>query len=128
MSSQDPNYQKALEETEYVDSVATGFTKSSGLSAGDLGRKAIQQNNTILQLLLRLHSRVETLNAEVLVIKNHLTNKPSTSTNIPEDLIQKLENLNLGPSEPKKTKKGIFFAFKDPYVIFEEEKAKLKQK
>lgn len=122
MSVSDDNYQTALEKVQVVE--GSGFSKTTRLTAGDLSRKEITQNNTIIQLLIDIHTKLDTLKAESTVIKNE-NGKAVTEVNLHDDLIKKFEGLTLGKT-PKQTKPGTLFAYKDPYVILEEEKNRLK--
>jgi hypothetical protein len=126
--SDSPAYQLALEEVASYETTV-GFKKPElGLPGGDQSRIIIQQNNVIIQLLVNLHKRVGALENQVQIIKG-AKNKRIEGSPVEEDdlskIISKLDNLSLGPTDQRTPqKKGIFYAFKDPYKIFEEEKNK----
>lgn len=126
MTSQDDSYLRALEETQYLD--GKGFTKTEGLTGGDLTRSAIQQNNLIIQQLINLSQKVETLVAEIQALKDHTIKGASASGHL-DELTKKLGELSLGPDSGRKPQlKGVLYAYKDPYTILEEEKSKLRRK
>ncbi|AHI90953.1 hypothetical protein [Hibiscus bacilliform virus GD1] len=123
------SYKEAVAATEDIQPPAVGFAKpSDNVGAQSSSSVIIKQNNTIIQLLASLSEKVNTLETEVRHIKNVFDSRePSTST-LPTDLIEKLEGLTLTDKQERpKERKGTLFAFKDPYVILQEEKEKLKK-
>ncbi|KAJ3698544.1 hypothetical protein LUZ61_002249 [Rhynchospora tenuis] len=104
-----------------------GFVRPQDIT-GRATEVQFKQNNTIIQLLLKLTEEVEDLKVAVKELKS----KRSTATQ-PEGVEQALEQiqtqlqkLSLGePNKPAVAKsRGKLFVFKDPKLIFEAEKKK----
>ena len=116
-------YKKALAVTESLGDPAVGFVKPTEVTHGATST-ILKQNNTIIQLLVKISEDLED-------IKRVVADKTSagTSSDISKslaDLQNNFEKLSLGePVKPKPKPKGPLFVFKDPLKIFEEEKKKL---
>nr|ACE76857.1 unknown [Citrus yellow mosaic virus] len=125
-----PTYKRALAATEPINSPSLGFVNPEEYSGGITGTKAlIKQNNLLIQLVVELSVNVNSLSDQVAQLTEQLGKQPqqgSSSTALPDDLIDKLRDLSLG-TEKKKEKRGTFYAYKDPYLIYKEEVEKLKK-
>lgn len=123
MSYTDSNYQYALEKSQSFG--PKGFVKPEQAGSGrDQLLTCISQHNSILQLLVDLHKKIDSIEAELKILRKE---KGSSSSSDLSEVISKLETLSLGPKEVVPEKKGKFYAFKDPYAILEEVKQKLKK-
>lgn len=128
-----PIYQLALKATQEIDPPAVGFEKPA--EAGQIGpslSKVIKQNNLIIQLLVTVSEQLQSCQEDV----RRLSVASSSQGKQPDpefeglltELQSKLEKLDLGhPLVPKPRKEAPFYVFRDPKVIFEQEKAKLRQ-
>nr|ASG91843.1 ORF2 [Cacao swollen shoot virus] len=121
-----PSYQRALIEAEKVDPPALGLTSTVGITAVNGVRTIVKQNNVQILLLAEISDKLTDL-----LGAQKQANRKEVKTTLPEDLIEKLQQLTLqdkeGSSQKPKIKegKGTLYGFKDPYVILAEEKAKL---
>nr|ATZ69493.1 ORF2 protein [Cacao swollen shoot Ghana Q virus] len=121
LMSEDSAYQQAIQNAAVYK--PTGFLKSEQAGSGrEQLLSCISQHNLIIQLLLDLHSKVDSLEAEIKVLKRE-KGKAVQSDEI-DSLVTQLKGLNLGPKSKVPESKGKFYAFKDPYVILEEAKKK----
>jgi hypothetical protein len=122
------NYLEALKATESIDDTAAGFVKPTEASKGTA--IVIKQNNTIIQLLVKISEGVEDCKEIVQNIRKVVAEQASAGTKSDisdtiEGLQKSLEKLKLGDPVSKPKKKEVpFFVFKDPKKIFEEEKKK----
>ena len=122
------HYLDALKATESIEVPAEGFIKPSDSQKPP--STIIKQNNTIIQLLIKISENLENCVDTVKDIKKIVTEKSAgTSSNISEkvleDLEKSLQKLNLGEIIPKpKPKPALFYVYKDPIKILEEEKRK----
>lgn len=117
------SYRDALRATESIDPPSLGFLKTSDFP-GTLSHQAavIKQHNTQIQLLTQIAEDIKGIRAELQAIRESQQTKESSAQTIPEELIAKLANLNLGPSERPKEARGKILVFKDPSKIFSEVK------
>lgn len=122
-------YQEALKATEQIEAPAVGFAKPSDYRGGVSGPSAqIKQNNTQIQLLVRISELLQEVKEDIREVKEELRQvrkQGGTTGGIPEELVSKLENLSLGTGESsskQKEKRGELKVFKDPLKIFKEEK------
>ncbi|THU58537.1 hypothetical protein C4D60_Mb03t15400 [Musa balbisiana] len=115
------SYKEALRATENIDAPSLGFLKPTDYP-GTLSHQAIviKQHNTQLQLLVQIAEDIKGIRAELQAIREQGQAKASTSLGIPEDLITKLSNLSLGPTEKPKEPKGKILVFRDPLQILRE--------
>lgn len=115
------SYKEALRATENIDAPSLGFLKPTDYP-GTLSHQAavIKQHNTQLQLLVQIAEDIRGIRAELQTIREQGQAKASTSHGIPEDLITKLSNLSLGPTERPKEPKGKILVFRDPLQILKE--------
>jgi predicted nuclease with TOPRIM domain len=115
-------YQDALRATESIEEPAYGFIKPSDVTRGTTAA-LIKQNNTIIQLLVKLKEDLEDC-------KSAIKRLEAAKTKIPEsqdlsDSIQKLQTdlqkLSLGESSEKKIQRptGKFYVYKNPKDIFD---------
>ena len=118
-------YKKALAATESLGDPAVGFINPKEVPQGTTTTSTvIRQNNTIIQLLVKISEGIED-------IKKVVTDRTSTGTSSDisrslADLQNNFQKLSLGePIKPKPKPKGPLFVFKDPLKIFEEERKKL---
>ena len=125
----DLTYKKALEDAAAYNPV--GFRKGvEGLKTSpELFGAIVSQNNFIIQLLLNLHLKVDTLEAENKAYRREkgVQAETGSSAETLEAIRKQLEGLSLKETKPKETKKGTLYTFKDPYVILQDEKSKLKK-
>ncbi|KAG6484143.1 hypothetical protein ZIOFF_060938 [Zingiber officinale] len=101
------NFDEALISTEEISSPAIGFICVKEATNKDINR----QNNTIIDLLLRINFKLDQL----------LAKSVPTNTEQILSLTKQLEGLTLG--KPKK--KEPFYVYQDPLVIYKKEKEKL---
>ena len=130
LSSRTEAYLNALRATESIEAPAEGFVKPI-----DSNQKAtitlIKQNNTIIQLLVKISENLEDCLDTVKDIRKVVAEKSAGTTSgvsdkVLEDLQRGLQKLNLGEVNPKpKQKPAPFYVFKNPAKILEEEKRKL---
>lgn len=115
------SYKEALKATESIDSPSLGFLKISDYP-GTLSHQSavIKQHNTQLQLLVQIAEDIKGIRIELQTIREIQQAKAGSSQGIPEDLITKLSNLNLGPSERPKEVQGRILVFKDPIQILKQ--------
>ncbi|KAG6485640.1 hypothetical protein ZIOFF_054203 [Zingiber officinale] len=105
---------------------AIGFARPSDYQGPALGNSAIiRQNNTQIQLLVQIAENLKDIQADPKIIIEQ-TKGGVKATPIPDDLVEKLKNLTLGPSEKPKEGSRKLRVFKDPYKILKEEQEKLK--
>lgn len=115
------SYKEALKATEPIDPPSLGFLKTSDYP-GTLSHQAaiIRQHNTQIQLLVQIAKDIKGIKEELQAIRKAQQRGETSSQAIPEDLITKLANLNLGPSERPKETKGKILVFRDPTKILQE--------
>ena len=121
-------YRQAVQATNLIESPAVGFAKPADHRGGTSGTTAvIKQNNTQIQLLVQVLEGIRNLEAEVKVLKDQVSKQEGVQlpNNITDELSARLAKLSIEPSKPKE-KKGVLKVFKDPFVILQEEKQKLK--
>ena len=80
----------------------------------------IKQHNVQIQLLIQIAEDIKGIRTELQTIRELQQSKPIQSQVVPDELISRLANLNLGPSERPKEAKGKILVFKDPIKIFQE--------
>ena len=124
-------YLDALTATESIEEPAVGFVKPTEQKSNITA--AIKQNNTILQLLVKISEDLSDCKDAIKDIKRVVAEKSAgTSADIPktiEELEKSLKKLSLGEPIKRKPKPAApFYVFKDPKKIFEEEKKKAIQK
>ena len=122
-------YKDALRATESIEEPSEGF-----VTPAKVGQKVttalIKQNNTIIQLLVKISENLNDCLETVKDIKKVVVEKSAgTSSDISvktiEDLEKSLQKLNLGEIVPRpKPKPAPFYVYKNPTKIFEEEKRK----
>ncbi|KAG6527523.1 hypothetical protein ZIOFF_009634 [Zingiber officinale] len=105
--SKSKDYDEALICTEEIRSPAIGFICVKEATIKDINR----QNNTIIDLLLRINLKLDQL----------LAKSVPTNTEQILSLTKQLEGLTLG----KPRKKEPFYVYQDPLVIYKKEKEKL---
>lgn len=117
------SYKEALKATESIDPPSLGFLKSSDFPR-TLSHQAavIKQHNVQIQLLVQIAEDLRGIKSELQTIRELQQSKTSSLQAIPEDLITKLSNLNLGPAERPKEAKGKILVFRDPIKILQEVK------
>ncbi|KAJ3705759.1 hypothetical protein LUZ61_009464 [Rhynchospora tenuis] len=130
LSADSTIYKEALKATETLHPPAVGFVKTQEITGKALEVIA-KQNNTLIQLLLKLTEEVEDLKVAVKRIEAAKAKEITPSDDLSESLGQiqvQLKKLSLGePSKPAISKpKGKLFVFKDPKKILETERKKLK--
>lgn len=115
------SYKEALKAIESIDSPALGFLKPNDCP-GTLSHQSavIKQHNTQIQLLVQISEDIKGIRTELQIIRELQQAKAAPSQAIPEDLLTKLSNLNLGPSERPREPKGKILIFKDPVKILQE--------
>lgn len=125
-----PAYIEAVKATETIEEPAVGFYKPSD-SRFAQNVVIIKQNNTIIQLLTKLTEEVADLKEDFGILKGTISRKPLDNGKTKEDLSEyleniqkKLENFHVGDPKPSasKTKKSLFYVFKDPQQIYEDAK------
>lgn len=117
------SYREALRATEPIEPPSLGFLKPGDLS-GTISHQiaVIKQHNVQIQLLVQIAEDIKGIRTELQKIRESQQSKTTQSQVVPEELITKLANLNLGPTERPKETKGKILVFKDPIKIFQEAK------
>lgn len=117
------SYKKALIELSSFDNPSEGFVFQSDTdTTGVKLLKLSKQNNCLINLLIQLHEKVDSLEEKL------KQEKPSTSGSSTEldDLVSKLSNLSISlEKQVHARKEHPFYVFKDPKLILKEEIAKL---
>ncbi|KAG6535784.1 hypothetical protein ZIOFF_000813 [Zingiber officinale] len=120
------SYKEAVQATEQIESPAVEFAKPSEFQGPTSGNMVIiKQNNTQLQLLVQIAKSLKDIQVDLKTIVEQ-TKGGIKATSLLDDLITKLQNLSLGPTESPKEGKGKLRVFRDPYKILKEEQEKLK--
>lgn len=121
-------YQEALKATETLEEPSQGFVKPAECTKGATSA-LIKQNNTIIQLLVKIKEELEDCKIAIKRLEAAKTQVPETEnlTHSIEDLQKGLQKLNLGETSTsvKKIKRqtGQFFVFKNPKEIFDSVKS-----
>ena len=117
------SYKEALKATESIEPPSLGFLKTNDFM-GTLSHQVavIKQHNVQIQLLIQIAEDIKGIRTELQTIRELQQTRSTQSQVVPEDLITKLANLNLGPSERPKETKGKILVFKDPIKILQEAK------
>ncbi|UVW45034.1 ORF2 [Badnavirus tessellopandani] len=119
MSVSQKDYLEALLNTNSLGAPSQGFIKDTEVSTSgqvSIQKSIIKQNNSIIELLVSLHKKLDKLQIE-----------KDTQKSI-DDLSEQLSKISLGSTSSTSAqakKKTPFYVFKDPQLIFEEEKVKL---
>ena len=115
------SYKEALKAIESIEPPSLGFLKTSDF-LGTLSHQVavIKQHNVQIQLLVQIAENIKGIRTELQTIRELQQSKATQSQVVPDELITKLANLNLGPSERPKEAKGRILVFKDPIKIFQE--------
>ena len=115
------SYKEALKATESIEPPSLGFLKTSDFQ-GTLSHQVavIKQHNVQIQLLVQIAENIKGIRTELQTIRELQQSKATQSQVVPDELITKLANLNLGPYERPKETKGRILVFKDPIKIFQE--------
>jgi len=130
LSANSSIYTDALKATETLGTPAVGFVKPTEVTER-ITSVQLKQNNTVLQILIKIKEDLEDLKVAVRRIeaaKAKEAQPEELSTSI-DELQKQLSKLSLGagPSQPRVTKpKGKLFVFKNPQDIFNTEKNRLK--
>nr|AYH52621.1 ORF2 [Dioscorea bacilliform AL virus 2] len=117
------SYVEALTLTEDIEPPAVGFGKPLEFkgSVSSYCGAIIKQNNTIIQLLVSLHEKVESIEERLRKVEKK---ELSLTTDLTNDLVSKISQIRLG--DKPIPKKGVLLVDKDPLVIIREEQEKLK--
>ncbi|KAJ1691999.1 hypothetical protein LUZ63_016154 [Rhynchospora breviuscula] len=118
LSANSTNYRETLKATESIQSPAVGFVKPQDIT-GRATKVQFKQNNTIIQLLLKLTEEVEDLKVAVRKIetaKGKEVTQPDDLSDSLDQIQQQLQKLSLGePSKAAVPKpKGKLFVLKSP--------------
>ncbi|KAG6470161.1 hypothetical protein ZIOFF_071218 [Zingiber officinale] len=120
------SYKDTVKATEQIESPAIGFVKPSEFQGPVSGNSVvIIQNNTLLQLLVQIVESLKDIKADLKTLIEQ-TKEGIQSNPIPDNLIDKLKNLSLGPAKKPREGRRKLRVFKDPYKIMKEEQEKLK--
>nr|WDR24966.1 gp2 [Camellia sinensis badnavirus] len=95
MSADYLEYQSALKNTELIDKPAEGFATGTNLAGGL--RTIVHQNNTLIELCISLHRRIDALEGKVRSIE-------AAKGVLPDDILTKFQNLTLEQKKPVQTK------------------------
>lgn len=124
MSQNDLVYLEALKASEASEAPGIGLTTSSDKLSIPSGVKTlIRQNNTIIELCVRLSKQVESLEGRIRALETQKA--PALST---DELVDKIKNLSLGPKEKPKETKGLLRVHRDPNKLLQIELDKLRLK
>ncbi|KAJ4760007.1 ORF II [Rhynchospora pubera] len=118
LSANSTIYKEALKAIETIHQPAVGFVRPQDITGRAIDVQ-FKQNNTIIQLLLKLTEEVEDLKAAVKKIeatKGKEVTQPDDLTNSLDQIQQQLQKLSLGePSKPAVPKpKGKLFCVQKP--------------
>nr|WGH47411.1 hypothetical protein [Theobroma cacao]DBA07206.1 TPA_exp: hypothetical protein [Theobroma cacao] len=113
-------YQEVLQAVDSIQPPAVGFVAPSATISSAL-QTVIKQNNSIIQYLATIHSRLDDLESQISQVQQKASPRPASSQI--EALTRQLSQLNLSAIEgiPKQTVRkaqGPYFVFKDPQRIF----------
>ncbi|KAG6472673.1 hypothetical protein ZIOFF_070148 [Zingiber officinale] len=101
------SYKEAVKATEQIESPAIGFARPSDFQGPASGNSAlIKQGNTQIQLLIQIVEGVQDIQTDLKTILEHTEKGIPSTTVIPEDLLDKIKNLSLGPTKRPKESKG----------------------
>ncbi|KAJ1689907.1 hypothetical protein LUZ63_014062 [Rhynchospora breviuscula] len=119
-------YREALRATESIEEPALGFVKPTEATQRATST-IIKQNNTIIQLLVKIKEEFEDCKDQIRELKRAKAPEGSDTTETLEQIQNQLKNLSLGPLSISKrpTITGKFFVYLDPKKIYEEEKKKV---
>ncbi|KAG6474210.1 hypothetical protein ZIOFF_068134 [Zingiber officinale] len=117
------SYRDVISATDQLEAPPIGFAKSSDYQGSPSISAIIKQNNTQIQLLVQIAESLKEIHAELRAEGK----RNAVITSLPEDLIEKLQALSLGPSKAQE-KQGKLCVFQDPYKILKEEQEKLKKR
>ncbi|KAJ1685811.1 hypothetical protein LUZ63_017201 [Rhynchospora breviuscula] len=128
LSANSTIYKEELKATETIHPPAVGFVRPQDIT-GRTTEVQFKQNNTIIQLLLKLTEEVEDLKVAVKrleTVKGKEVTQPDDLFDSLDQIQQQLQKLSLGePNKPAVPKpKGKLFVLKNPKEIFEAEKRK----
>ncbi|KAJ1692976.1 hypothetical protein LUZ63_009674 [Rhynchospora breviuscula] len=128
LSANSTIYKEALKATETIHPPAVGFVRPQDIT-GRTTEVQFKQNNTIIQLLLKLTEEVKDLKVTIKrleAVKGKEVTQPDDLSDSLDQIQQQLQKLSLGesskPAVPKL--KGKLFVFKNSKEIFEAEKKK----
>lgn len=111
-------YLKALSDLSVWDSPPEGLVFPVEENTAAKVQKLIKQNNFIISLLIRQSEKLDRLEQKA----KEPIQAPSTDI---EELVNKLSNLTLAPEKKVPARKEApFYVFKDPKLIWKEERAK----
>jgi hypothetical protein len=120
-------YKEALKATKSIEEPAYGFTKPSDITRNTTSA-IIKQNNTIIQLLVKLREDLEDCKVAIRRIEaaKARASEPEDLTVSIQELQKDLQKLNLGEPSEKKIRKPTdnLFIFKNPKHIFDSVKNK----
>lgn len=106
------SYKEALHATDPIESPGIGFAKPSEYQGAFSGNSVIiKQNNTQIQLLVQIAESLKEIQTNLKTIIEQQNKCKSSSASLPDDLVTKLTNLSLGPSEKPKETKGKLKVF-----------------
>lgn len=124
LTSNSQEYLEALKATESIEPPAVGYTKPADYKGLASAIASIQkQNNTIIQLFTQLFTQLTALKAEVRSLRTEASSS-AQSEDLLDKVITKLGKLSITDKLPEKT--GKLLVHKDPVIIYQEEKEKLK--
>ncbi|AKA45803.1 hypothetical protein [Taro bacilliform CH virus] len=113
-------YTSALQATEEIEAPAVSFAKPADNKGPNSGTSTlIKQNNTQIELLVRLTEEVKALREELAQFRN----EKGQVSSIPDDLISGLKNLKLSDQKPREAA-GKLRVFKNPLEEYKKEKAR----
>lgn len=124
-TSSSSEYLEALKATEFIEPPAVGYTRPAEHKGLATAIASVQkQNNTIIQLFTQLFTQLTAIQGEIRSLKAE--QKPSAQQEaLLDQVITKLGKLSLSEKLPEKT--GKLLVHKDPVLIFQEEKIKLRK-
>nr|WEX32079.1 putative nucleic acid binding protein [Dioscorea bacilliform SN virus] len=124
-TSKSVEYLKALQETESIEPPAVGYTRPAEYKGLASALASVQkQNNTLIQLFTQLFTQLTALQGEVRSLRTERSNSAQTEQLL-DQVITRLGKLSLSEKLPEKT--GKLLVYKDPYLIYQEELAKLQK-
>lgn len=124
-TSSSKEYLEALRATESIEPPAVGYTRPAEYKGLASAIASVQkQNNTIIQLFTQLFTQLNTIQGEILSLKEEQKTSVQQEALL-DQVITKLGKLSISEKLPEKT--GKLLVHKDPVVIFQEEKLKLQK-
>lgn len=124
-TSSSKEYLEALRATESIEPPAVGYTRPAEYKGLASAIASVQkQNNTIIQLFTQLFTQLAEIQGQIQSLRTEQS-ASAQSEQLLDQVITKLGKLSLSEKLPEKA--GKLLVNKDPVLIYQEEKAKLRR-